>query len=375
MNLRETDVGVNLPILGAKPLKVLFPFIRTTWNLAKAAWEYSPANLLKLLSPEFRTREALPDVVGKALTGVTFLTAGAYLRATGRLTGSAPRDPREAERFYEGEGKIQYAVRVGDRWVSLLSLGPVGINLAVAASIGDSAEEGVRVDELLVKAGQDAGRWTANQTWLRQFQSLMEAISPSEPTTTVTKRIGRILGSAASQQIPMVGGLRTIERITDPYLRAQKSAAESFAASIPGVPLITQRWKIGEPRLDAFGRPIKPGSGKGLKSLTPLGLSPVAREPLNVKATKAGVWPSAAGRTLTVSGKKYKLSDQEWEVYQKMVGAAQADALLAAGKGTEKKEMATARRSALKEFKVEQLGDTSGRVRLPTRRRRNPYGG
>lgn len=116
-------------------LKVMFPFVKTGANILQQNLEHN--GLYALLSTNQRqllmsnTREGALARSQVAFGMFSFMV-GAGLAIDGKITGSAPADPKERKALFE-TGWKPYSIRIGDKYISYQGYEPIQTILGFAA--------------------------------------------------------------------------------------------------------------------------------------------------------------------------------------------------------------------------------------------------
>jgi len=213
--------------------QLLFPFAKTPANIATTITNYTP---LGLAGPEFRrnakkvvaglatTREQrmVAERLGEASTGGLLLLAG-YLKAKkDEMTGFYPSDERTRAQW-ESERRMEGAVRVGDQWVQVNRLSPVGNLLTIGAALAD-IEKG-DPDILSLAIGSVAAPLSAvtDLPMVQGVSNLSEALSPEATPEQRKSAMLRIGGGMVAGAIPFSGLLRSTAQTTDPLVRETRA--------------------------------------------------------------------------------------------------------------------------------------------------------
>jgi len=126
-----TRAMVHIRNKGAWPV---MPFIITISNLLKRGIEMTPG--VGLVTTGGRSPA---EVIAKQIEGafITLIISAMFFggdEEDDRITGSQPTNPAERAAFY-AQGKIPFAVRFGDRWVSYQRAEPFSLPLAMIANL------------------------------------------------------------------------------------------------------------------------------------------------------------------------------------------------------------------------------------------------
>ncbi len=292
-----------IDIKGFRPLRFVIPFIRTPYNLVKYGLERTP---LGYLNPELwrnlsQKNPEASDQIARATIGSFGLAALATYFAAGMITGSAPRDRAERDRFYR-EGKQPYAIRVGGFWVSYQRLEPFNQLLSQVSIITDMIRHDDKgVDEKIIDAANTFGQNFISQTYMSSISDLMNMLA--EPERYAGNWLNRF---ASSMFIPMSSATRTAAQMFDDTVRDPDNAWETIEASIPG---LSNNVKA---KLSTLGEDIKRKS----PAWFPVNITPVEETILSQELERLEYDIGFAGAT--ISG--VKLTEQEQYDYQILAG-------------------------------------------------------
>ena len=232
---RSANKAVNeLPIL-----RFVLPFIRTPANLLDFFFKrLAPAEATSMLFRKTR-RDLLssdPQVraefVGRMATGTMMVSGAAMLYASGRLTGSGPRDPSRRA-LLEEAGWQPYSILVGDKYVSYRRLDPFAGFLAVAADFaeGSSYAEEESDDEIRTSfAGLvfAAAQFNKNRSFFQGISNLLSAASEPERfgPGLAEQYAGSLVPSFLAQLKPAFG---------DSEIREVRGFVDAMRNRIPGL--------------------------------------------------------------------------------------------------------------------------------------------
>lgn len=237
MNLRDKVPG----------LRYVLPFVRTPANLLKSGIARSPLGFLDpKLWRNLRSGDAeASDQLAKALLGSTVAAAVAWKFQEGKITGAAPTNSAERDRFYR-EGKIPFAINVGGKWVQYQRMEPYNVPLSLAAATVKAIDEGDEkaASEIAAEMASTLGNNFVNQTYMSGLSELIDSLEePSEAGTRFGVR-------TASGLVPYSSALRTVAQTMDPVVRDAEGPWEQFKTGLP------EASKSVPPRLTAFGEEV-----------------------------------------------------------------------------------------------------------------------
>lgn len=264
LRLRDVvDVG------GVKPLRYVVPFVTTPINILKIGGEYSPLGFVQAIRKTGGERSL---AIARAGLGSAAMAYFAQQYALGNVTGPAPRDPAAKDAFY-ASGKIPFAVKLGDQWVSFSRLEPVATPLKwVTAAMQTAQDEpnGFSWDATAPKMAFAVARLMEDSTYLSGLSDLVDAMQDPRKATDAVQRI--------------VGGfnpalVRTLVQSNDPYIRDPKGIWQQIESTLP---YLNEQVPV---RQTALGEPATRTEGKqGIAGVvSPMDFSREEADPITAK--------------------------------------------------------------------------------------------
>lgn len=286
-----------------QPLRFVIPFVQTPTNLLKYGLERSP---LGFLNPQLwvNVAKGSPEAADQiARAGLGSLVAGgvALYAADGKITGAAPTNPGERDRFYRS-GKVPYAIQVGDRWISYQRMEPLNQSLSqIAAAVEAIKANDKTADQKALQAATTVGANLLSQTFMTGLNDVVQAIT--QPERYGSQWAERFAGSIA---VPFSSATRTVAQAGDPYIRRPEGIAETIQANVPGM---SQNVPA---RLDAFGQPIE----REARGLSPYATGRQTTDPVEVELGRLGYNLGFVGDSIS----NVKLSREDKDQYQRLSG-------------------------------------------------------
>ena len=220
------------------------PFIRTPMNFAKQWIEYNPlTGPLTMIGAKNKKEQLAKTIIGSVATAY-----GANLAMEGRTTWGAPTDAKEKELFY-ASGKKPYSVKIGDKWVPMIYLGPATLAAALPAAAKYYQDESktALTDGQLEKLGRTVagmGQLWSQQTFVQGIGSFVNMVSGD-----VDFNLARNAAGFARQVVPATGLLNYVASVMDPIYRRPSGFTENIKTGIP------QLSKSVKPYTDPNGNP------------------------------------------------------------------------------------------------------------------------
>lgn len=178
-----------------------FPFVSTPTNLFKQGIEYSPFGVITMAGNANKTAQA-----AKALMGTTAvaMAAGAFA-ANDAITGAEPTDAAQRDAF-RAEGKLPYAIKIGNKWVQYSKLHPaIAFNFATVAAVKDAIDKKTidqsQGDKIMSMVGGVLGFYR-DQSYVKglgDFVSTLQGID----TSSAGNLVSSVAGSNISQVLPL----------------------------------------------------------------------------------------------------------------------------------------------------------------------------
>ena len=288
--------------------KFIIPFFNTPINVAKFFGQRGPVGLISPRNfKDFRKGGgATADAAARVAVGSTVTAATMAFIAQGNITGAAPSNAAERDKFYR-EGKMPYSIKVGDTWYQYQRLEPVASFFALAANIKDKMEN---ADEETASAlaGQFMGevvQHMADQTFLVGFSDAIDAITDPE------RNAGRFIESLATGQVPSI--IPFAARAIDRTVRDPEGIGEALQAKIPGLSTGVRS------KLNVFGEEARRPGGF-LNELSPIKTSKEKDDRVVLELDRLGINMGFPSETITVSGHKVKLTPDEAHQFVELTG-------------------------------------------------------
>ena len=306
-------------------------------NAARFVGDVRAARAATTAEDRLAARTAAGEHFAKAMIGGATMASAVGLVASDNLTGDGPTDPGQRAIWLEDHQPNSWRVPGTTRWISWQGT-PWGIPFATVAGAAEAYGEarqagdkkGAPDAETLLKAGAGAYRG-AVQGFLSQ--SFMQGIAQQYQFLTGQETgLGSVsanLASAANRYTPLVGSsmVAFLARITDDMERdagkplsvadLPQNVAARVATRIPGA-----REQV-DPRLDAYGQPVKN------QSYGPIGVLPYYRGPapmegdaITRRLETAGVGAPLAPPEITFRKMQIPLTMADRRLYQETAGKA-----------------------------------------------------
>lgn len=238
------------------PLKLILPFVRTPFNVAREGLVRSP---LALLSSNVRASlnaggadAALMEA--KISLGTAMLATVGMLALQGVVTGKSPDEPGLKD-TWDRLGIQQYSAKVGSMYLSYNRFDLFGFPLGVMADFLQIARDSSS-DRLPAVVGAIMGAIFQNltsKTYLRGLAETIDAITPGRGETNVQQgqQLATYVRNQATRLVP--SGVAAVARMLDPLQHDTRTMLDVLLSRLPlasrSVPARLDLW--GRARLNA----------------------------------------------------------------------------------------------------------------------------
>jgi len=330
---RPGTVGTHLLAVREKApiIKLVFPFFNTLVNLGKRGLEMTPgvglaAEAIWARDPSFDKfgyghRPA--DIIAKQIEGSMMAAFLLLAFDEDEFTGALPLDRNERKQW-RLEGKIPYAVKYGDKWISFQNIEPINVPFKIVADLRSYLYEGLKglgqyeeLDEKdqdkvirdLTQAGTAIGHTLLNNNYMRTFNDYVDSRTSEEYLSA----IGR---TAEGALIPYSGFLRWM-------MKKGKMQENENGEYVPQVfdqlehqvlPLSTDILhsmfgveKNTRDKITVWGDPYTFSSNKWWEFWWPVHYSMDVGDNIDSEFESLGYYPSIPSETFTRARKRYRL--------------------------------------------------------------------
>ncbi len=340
----------------------MLPFVKTPINVAKSAFEYSPAGLVKSIAIDTTnvykgkiSGTKFIDNISKGLTGTGIAVVGYALAKAGVLKANGSDEDKE--KYDEAKGKQPFSINIFDKNISLEWLAPTAIPLFVGAEIAELQEakkqEGNDDKKTLVSSiieVSDALTKSMNpMTEMSMLSGLTSALSSYQNDSSQILS-GILVNSSQSyvnQFFPTLGG--QIAKTFDPYERSTTSTKKGgekiidttknqIMNKLPGVR------KMLPTKSDIWGNTVKQDENLLVRGFNSFINPATVKTVSNTKVDKAieelyadtgdrSLFPVTINKELTIKdsktneSRKYTMSNEEYSEFKKQYSKATYDML------------------------------------------------
>ncbi|MCP4900202.1 MAG: hypothetical protein GY906_24790 [bacterium] len=304
---------------GGKPFQLIFPFVRTPYNIAVETLRRTPAGFFEVASKWDRVSPAeRMDLLARPMVGTM---AGMWLineAMQGNITGGGPIDPVDEANLRE-TGWRAYAVKAGDQYLSYQRLEPISSIVGMAADIAEGAKRGDfdSVQTGMTRLFSTVTENLTNKTFLSGLEGLSTAMS--DPQRYAGQWIKQMQMSMVPNTIGPIPFGHLAQAVDPVYRQTEPMSKEAFLAKVPFLSrtLPPQYTPTGEERL-------RPGSG--IERLTwPITRSQARTDPTAMAAQmldQIGSPPTPPKKYTYIKGVKVYYTEEQ----RKMLAQAQSQA-------------------------------------------------
>lgn len=217
-------------------MRWIVPFTRTPWNLARQAFETSPAGFLETGAKLFQGEGLDHQLLGRNMLGTAAFAWGVSKALNGEMTGAGPTSSKERLAL-EQTGWQPYSVRVGNRWVAIKYWEPIAPTLMAAADFAEQSKRHPETDhtDMLIRGisigAKDAVEALPFATTLTNAADAMKSENEGKVASFVGHQLGSVVpGGVADLAHAMDRTVRVPDRNADFSTRI----AQILESRIPG---------------------------------------------------------------------------------------------------------------------------------------------
>jgi hypothetical protein len=305
----------NARVFGFPLLKFVDPFVHISGNIIEqAVLQRTPVGLLSMMGPETELARDLTGkngapaqdkAIGRMLVGSVLSMTFGGLAAQGLMSGSGPKDPKEAAMWRQA-GNQAHSVRVGDIWYDVHRLGPLGMLAGISADLYEVAHEAER-GELMQAAAHLQHAFTQNildESFMKGPADLIQAVE--DPGRFGESYVRNFLSSF----VPFSVGMSQVARANDPYVRQARSVTDAIRAKIPGMSESLM------PRRDIWGEPMPSREVLGAPGVSAIYMTRMSNDPVNKAMLDLNIFPAQPERKI----RNVELTPQEYDDYARLAG-------------------------------------------------------
>jgi len=305
--------------------RFIVPFVNTLANIFKRGWEITPAMGLVRNREYFKGtnegyKNSVSDIIAKQMIGAIIAAIILAEYSEDRFTGAVPKNKTEREQFYD-LGKLPWAIRFGDTWVSYRRIEPFNTVLATATIVAEQMKkfkenEIEEVSELFFALADGIYNNLLDSSMLKGLSDLMDRNSKRR----------NFFKRWAGTFVPYSSFWRSINRSIEVHMegdakvREVKALSDAFSQNLPFGTL-----KL-KPRMNVWGEDITLEGGV-LRQWLPFKWRTETKDPVDKELERIGLYPSIPDKKVTIRGEKVDIPDQMYEEYRLTLGKKLHDLL------------------------------------------------
>ena len=341
---------IHLPGINYGAGDIVEPFVKTPANLFRAALKYSPAGLGKsLIYDSYKLMKAhkdgtltmkmqrkYVDDLSKAIVG-TLITIIGYALAKKGLFNGEDEDDDKVQKFREYvEGIMPNSLKIGDYSVSLSWLQPMGTPLSFGATLENEMKKDSSFGSKLINAFANSMENVINASFIQGIRELLAG-----NYKTMFDKFLDAGKDGIMQMLPLGSLTKQAANSIDNTVRTTYAPTDKdkfFNRAKQYYPGLSNTL---EPRLNALGEQsqrtydetpdkvsLADGAARVLNSFfNPANTRRISSTPLIKELNRvydmtgdSSVYPSEVEKKVTVDGKDYRLTSEQYTVYQRKVG-------------------------------------------------------
>lgn len=234
------------------------PFTKTPANILDKAVDYTPLGTISSIKQAFKIgsegfdQKKFVDTVGRNIVGTAAIALGYDLAKDGLLTGGANKD-KDVSSLERQAGKLPYAFKVGDKYITFDFAQPAAIPLAIGADIYHQGKNRKEAENVAIEALKSGGTTLFKQSLLQGMQRLFGGYSPVEG-------IANVISDIPTQFVPT--SFKQINQLSDPNVKdtyAPSKGGQKLNEMKNRLPMLS---KTLPNKVDTLGNDVKSFDGK-----------------------------------------------------------------------------------------------------------------
>lgn len=306
--IRLRNMGFESERIGkVEPLRFVVPFVHTIGNLMKRGLEMTPGVGMALAKGNKPA-----EVIAKQLEGSILAMATMYKIAKGEITGSVPKDENEREAFYR-DGKLPWAIKVGDNWYQYRRIEPFNTVIAATASAYQqiqNAKSGKDAVDIAVDVVSNFVSNVIDSGYLANVSAMLDQYG---------KRKG-MLQRTATAFVPYSGFFRSINRALEAGMNDNAKYRESSTLKGAFSQVIPFMYDSQPVQLDVFGKE-KVLAGGPLRQFSPYKYSADSNDPVEKELARLKYYPGLPNKNVKIGELTIPIPEDTYRQYVMAVGS------------------------------------------------------
>ena len=246
----------KINIAGVPVGEIIAPFGRTPSAVATQIINYTPIGAIEEVATQVRkgifNQRELSKAIGRSVVGTGTLFIGGLLLKAGLMTLDRPRDERE-RKLWELEGRKANSIKVGGKWRTVQTLGPLGNVLIIGGHFQHQLEQEGSPTKAIAKALGGSAKSFSEQTFVRGVNQAVSALV--DPELSAQFWFTSMAGSLVPTIVADIARAKDIEqRRSDGFAQRIQSRIPILRESLP-------------PRIDVFGQDLPRYGGNVLETM------------------------------------------------------------------------------------------------------------
>lgn len=305
--LRLRNMGADFESIGTvQPLRFFIPFVTTIGNLMKRGLEMTPGVGLAL------TRGQKPaEVIAKQLEGAIIAGAVMHKVSKGEITGSAPEEKNEREAFYR-EGKLPWAIKIGDSWYQYRRIEPFNTVVAAAANAYSqiqNAKSGKEAEDIMMDVAKNFSDNLLDSSYFQGITNLLDKYG---------NRKGMFQRQAASFT-PFSGFFRSINRATESTLEGDAKIRDTSTLKGAFSQVVPFMYGSQPVKLDVWGNEKKLQGG-AIRQFSPYKMSAESNDPVEKELARLKYYPGLPSDKVKIGNLNLDIPQDLYRTYLTRTG-------------------------------------------------------
>lgn len=283
--------------------RFIVPFVNTIANLMKRGVEFIPGAGAVLMKREGRIA---PEILAKQMEGSILTLYIMHKLDMGEITGPAPTNVTERDAFYR-EGKLPWAIKVGDTYHQYRRVEPFATPIAMAAVAYDkikTAKDDATAAEIFMNAGAGMVEYGLDSSYMQGLNNIFDKYG---------RRKG-IFPRLLASFVPMSSFWRSMGRA---YEAATEGSAKvrdtsnligALSQTLPG------GTELAKPKLNVWGEEIILPGGV-FRQWLPFKWSEESADSVEKEFERLKYYPSLPDKFTRIKGESVEIPDDLYREY------------------------------------------------------------
>jgi len=231
----------DIPLIG----EIIVPFSRTPGAVAMQVVNYTPVGPTLEVAKQIKNgsfdQRAFSKAMGRGITGTGAMYLGYLAYQNGIMSLNREQNERDQKQA-ELEGRRPNAIKVGDRWLSAASAGPLGLQMILGGYLARGIGETGSVVNAVAQTALGMGTLMSEQSMMQGLKTVVDAAT--DPERFAANYVEGLIGST----IPTI--IADVANASDPVERETPGLFDTFQMRTP-------LWRQTlTPKVNTFGEKI-----------------------------------------------------------------------------------------------------------------------